>query len=57
MVVPTFVKQALASRPITVHGDGSQSRCFTHVADVVCAPMKLMDHDKAIGEVVEYRFE
>ena len=37
MVVPTFVKQALAGRPITVHGDGTQSRCFTHVADVVSA--------------------
>jgi UDP-glucose 4-epimerase len=52
MVVPTFVKQALAGRPITVHGDGYQSRCFTHVADVVGALMKLMDHDGAIGEVV-----
>jgi len=52
MVVPTFIKQALAGRPITVHGDGSQSRCFTHVADVVAALMKLMDHTKAIGEVV-----
>ena len=37
MVIPTFVKQALAGRPITVFGDGTQSRCFTHVADVVGA--------------------
>src|SRR5271165_5085353 len=52
MVIPTFVKQALSGRPITVYGDGTQSRCFTHVADVVGALMKLMDHTKAIGEVV-----
>jgi UDP-glucose 4-epimerase len=52
MVVPTFVRQALAGRSITVHGDGNQSRCFTHVADVVGALMKLMDHTEAIGEVV-----
>ena len=37
MVIPTFVKQALAGRPITVYGDGRQSRCFTHVGDVVGA--------------------
>ena len=39
MVIPTFVKQALADRPITVYGDGTQSRCFVHVADVVGALM------------------
>src|SRR6516162_7008182 len=44
MVIPTFVKQALADRPITVYGDGTQSRCFTHVADVVGALLKVMDH-------------
>ena len=44
MVVPTFVKQALTGRPITIYGDGSQSRCFTDVGDVVGALMKLMDH-------------
>ncbi len=37
MVVPTFIKQALAGRPITIHGDGTQSRCFTDVSDVVSA--------------------
>src|SRR5204863_1282273 len=37
MVVPTFIKQALTGRPITIHGDGSQSRCFAHVSDVVRA--------------------
>ena len=51
MVIPTFVKQALAGRPITVHGDGTQSRCFAHVADVVGALMALMDHPGAVGEV------
>ncbi len=35
MVVPTFVKQALTGRPITIHGDGRQSRCFADVSDVV----------------------
>jgi len=51
MVVPTFVKQALTGRPITIHGDGSQSRCFTDVGDVVGALMKLMEHPAAVGEV------
>src|SRR5438046_3423651 len=51
MVIPTFVKQALAGRPITVYGSGKQSRCFCYVADVVGALMKLMDDEKAVGEV------
>ena len=51
MVVPTFVKQALAGRPITVYGDGTQSRCFTDVGDVVGALVGLMDHPGAVGEV------
>lgn len=51
MVVPTFVKQALTGRPITIHGDGSQSRCFTDVADVVRALVALMDEPRAVGEV------
>ncbi|MBV8077011.1 MAG: GDP-mannose 4,6-dehydratase [Planctomycetaceae bacterium] len=51
MVIPTFVKQALAGRPITVFGDGSQSRCFAHVADVVDALIQLMDHPDAVGQV------
>jgi UDP-glucose 4-epimerase len=51
MVVPTFIKQALTGRPITVHGDGSQSRCFTDVSDVVGALIGLMDHEGAVGEV------
>ena len=42
MVVPTFVQQALAGRPITVYGDGTQTRCFCHVGDVVKALVDLM---------------
>jgi UDP-glucose 4-epimerase len=51
MVIPTFVKQALSGQPITVYGDGTQSRCFCFVGDVVGAFMKLMDHPAAVGEV------
>ncbi len=51
MVVPNFVRQALEGKEITVYGDGSQSRCFTHVSDVVGALMKLIDHPQALGEV------
>ena len=51
MVIPTFVKQALAGRPITVYGDGNQSRCFGYVGDVVGALVKLMDHEDAVGQV------
>jgi nucleoside-diphosphate-sugar epimerase len=51
MVIPTFVKQALSERPITVYGDGRQSRCFCYVGDVVGALMKLMDDEQAVGEV------
>ncbi len=51
MVVPTFVRQALAGEPITVHGDGQQRRCFCHVKDVVSAIADLMESDAAVGEV------
>ncbi|HIA49354.1 MAG TPA: NAD-dependent epimerase/dehydratase family protein, partial [Acidobacteria bacterium] len=51
MVVPNFVRQALSGQPITVFGDGSQSRSFTYVGDVVDALMRLVDEPKAIGEV------
>lgn len=51
MVIPTFVKQALGGGPITVYGDGTQSRCFAHVSDVVGALVKLMDHPAAVGQV------
>jgi len=52
MVIPNFVRQALAGEPITVFGDGTQSRSFTHVADVVNALLKLVTEPKAIGEVI-----
>ncbi len=51
MVIPNFVKQALLGHPITVYGDGTQSRCFTYVTDVVGALLKLADHDGAVGQV------
>ena len=51
MVVPRFVQQALNQEPITVYGDGQQSRCFTHVADVVRAVLGLADEPAAVGEV------
>lgn len=51
MVVPTFVRQALSGRPITVYGDGTQSRCFTHVKDSVRALAGLMACEGAVGGV------
>src|SRR5258708_4949605 len=51
MVVPRFVSQALRSEPLTVYGDGSQSRCFTSVFDVVRAMTKLMETPQAEGDV------
>jgi len=52
MVIPNLVRQALAGEPITVFGDGSQSRSFTHVTDVVGALVKLVNEPKAIGQVI-----
>jgi UDP-glucose 4-epimerase len=52
MVIPNFVRQALSGEPITVFGDGKQSRAFTHVTDVVGALVKLVNEPKAIGQVV-----
>jgi UDP-glucose 4-epimerase len=49
MVVPRFVRQALKGDPLTVYGDGSQSRCFAHVQDTVDALTTLIEHDEAIG--------
>jgi len=51
MVLPTFVRQALAAHPITVFGDGTQSRSFTHVGDVVWALIRLVQEPRAVGEV------
>ncbi|PYU22114.1 MAG: nucleoside-diphosphate sugar epimerase [Acidobacteria bacterium] len=50
MVLPTFVQQALAEVPITIHGDGKQSRCFCDVRDAVEAVTKLIDA-RAFGEI------
>jgi UDP-glucose 4-epimerase len=52
MVVPRFVRQALAGEPLTVFGDGSQTRCFCHVVDVSDALVRLLDEPAAIGQVV-----
>ena len=51
MVVPNFVRQAIAGQPLTVYGDGSQSRCFCHVHDVVRALAGLMEREDLYGEV------
>ena len=51
MVIPNFVRQALANEDITVYGDGTQSRCFTHVNDSVGALIGLATHPQAVGEV------
>jgi len=52
MVLPNFVKSALDNRPISVYGNGKQSRCFCDVQDTVEAVIRLMDTGKSIGEVV-----
>jgi len=52
MVVPRFVRQALAGEPLTVYGDGEQSRCFVHVRDVVRAVLGLMETPAANGQIV-----
>jgi nucleoside-diphosphate-sugar epimerase len=51
MVLPNFVDQAVAGEALTVHGDGTQSRCFCHVSDVVEALLRLLDEPAAEGEV------
>ena len=51
MVIPNFVKQALLGHPLTVHGDGTQTRCFTDVHDVVGQLAALADEPRAVGEV------
>jgi UDP-glucose 4-epimerase len=52
MVIPNFVRQALAGEPISVFGDGTQARAFTHVADVVRALIALVGEPAAVGQVV-----
>ena len=51
MVVPNFVRQAMTNVPITVFGDGTQSRSFTYVGDVVRAMVALINEPRAIGQV------
>ena len=51
MVLPTFVRQALAGQAITVFGNGEQSRCFCHVSDVVEALVRLLGYDAGRGRV------
>jgi UDP-glucose 4-epimerase len=51
MVIPNLVRQALAGKPITVFGDGTQSRSFTYVGDVVDALVKLACEERALGQV------
>lgn len=51
MVIPTFVQQALAGKPITVFGDGRQTRSFTYVGDVVEALIRLIAEPRAVGQV------
>ena len=51
MVIPNFVQSALLGKPITVYGDGKQTRSFTYVNDAVRAMVGLMDHPRAIGDV------
>jgi nucleoside-diphosphate-sugar epimerase len=50
MVIPRFVRQALAGEDLTVYGDGTQSRCFCHVADTVEALVRLLDASSVAGE-------
>ncbi len=51
MVIPNFVRQGLAGQPITVHGDGTQTRSFCYVGDVVEALQRLVAEPRAVGEV------
>jgi UDP-glucose 4-epimerase len=52
MVVPRFVHSAIKGEPIFVHGDGTQSRCFGHVSDIVEALSKLLDSPECFGQVI-----
>ena len=51
MVVPRFVSNALSGKPIEIYGDGTQSRCFAYVRDVVLAIIGLMETEEAVGEI------
>jgi len=51
MVLPRFIKQALEGAPITVYGNGRQSRCFANVGDVVDALLRLWTNPRSLGQV------
>jgi nucleoside-diphosphate-sugar epimerase len=51
MVLPNFVRAALAGEPLIIFGDGTQSRCFCHVEDTVGALAQLIEHPQAVGEI------
>lgn len=51
MVIPRFVGQALRNEPITVYGDGNQTRSFTYVEDIVRGIVELIDEPRAVGEI------
>ena len=52
MVVPRFIKSALSNEPLTVYGDGNQTRCFAHVYDVIDAVLAIAFSEKTIGKVI-----
>lgn len=52
MVIPNFVQKALMGKPITIYGDGLQSRSFIHVKDAVDALIRLMDEPRALGQII-----
>lgn len=52
MVVPRFVQAAMRDQPLTIHGDGQQSRCFGHVADVAAALVAIMETPECFGQVI-----
>ena len=51
MVIPRFVGQALKNQPFTIFGDGTQTRCFCHVSDIVNGALALSEHPEAVGKV------
>jgi UDP-glucose 4-epimerase len=52
MVVPRFIKSAIANEPITIYGDGNQTRCFAHVYDVIDAIIAIAFADNTVGKVI-----
>lgn len=54
MVVPNFVKSAIKNEPLTVHGDGTQSRCFGHVSDIVEGLTRAIESPECFGQVINF---